>query len=157
MKRRVGIERADAGGTLGAVRLSRIGVVVLVALAGLVLAAAISYAASRLVSQPIGLISEPVGVGESLAPVVTSVPVGTTTTPAKKKSRTSTTPATVAPPVTQAPPPVTRTVRPPAQTAPATTRPPVTTTGDDDSPRSDSHDQSGRDDRRDGGDHDADD
>jgi len=47
---------------------SRVTVVVLLALFGLVLAAAVTYTASRIVSQPIGLAAEPTDIGESLGP-----------------------------------------------------------------------------------------
>jgi len=81
---------------------STIGIVVL-ALLGLVLAAAITMAASSLTSQRVGLSAEPLSAGDELVPQAT-IPVHgrartttttrTTTTPA----RTTTTPA--APPAT---------------------------------------------------------
>lgn len=85
--------------TLGVVRSSHLGVVVVVALLGLVLAASIAYAASRLVSQPIGLTSEPADVGESLAPLPASqTPGKPTTTSPQPAVRT---PTVQSPPTTQ--------------------------------------------------------
>ncbi len=46
--------------------------VMLLAVAGLALAAGVTYAAGRLVSQPIGLTGEPATLGESLAPDASS-------------------------------------------------------------------------------------
>ena len=48
--------------------LPRLTATILVALLGLAFAAGITYAASRLVSQPIGLSSEPQRIGNALAP-----------------------------------------------------------------------------------------
>jgi hypothetical protein len=84
------------------VRLSRVAAVVLVALFGLVLAAAVTYAASTIVSQPIGLASEPADIGESLGPrpFVPSAPPRTITrtttvpTPGPSSTTTTFTPAT---------------------------------------------------------------
>jgi hypothetical protein len=82
----------------------RIGLAVL----GVVLAAAIALAASRLVSQPIGLSSEPVTAGSDLAPAPAPA-----SAPAKRpRNRTRTTPTT-------------------ATTTTTTTAPPVVTTRDD--------------------------
>lgn len=78
---------------LGRVPKSRISGVVVVALLGLVLAAAITYAASTLVSQPIGLTSEPATLGEGLAPSDT----GTRTTPTRTVTVTTTTPTSSTP------------------------------------------------------------
>ena len=63
---------------------SRVAVIAF-AVAGLVLVAGVTYLASRLVSQPIGLASEPASLGTSLAPQqqttsTTTTPGGTTTT-----------------------------------------------------------------------------
>lgn len=66
---------------------SRVAVIAF-ALAGLVLVAGVTYLASRLVSQPIGLASEPATLGRSLAPVAT------TSTPTSTPTPTSTTPQT---------------------------------------------------------------
>ena len=88
--------------------------VIAFALAGLVLVAGVTYLASRLVSQPIGLASEPATLGRSLAPVAggpasttpqttTRTVTTTTTTPATPATTTSTTltvPATPATPTT---------------------------------------------------------
>lgn len=77
--------------------------VVVFAVIGLLLAAGVTYAASTLVSQPIGLTSEPVTAGDALAPTsaTTTTAPSTTTTPA-----TTVTTTTVTVPV---PPPVTTT------------------------------------------------
>jgi hypothetical protein len=67
------------------------------ALLGLVVAAAVSLAASRLSSQHIGLSSEPLGAGKGLAPVVqattrtTSTTRTSTSTRHRGKHRTTTT------------------------------------------------------------------
>ena len=63
------------------------------ALAGLVLVAGVTYLASRLVSQPIGLASEPATLGKSLAPV-------STTTRTQGTSQTTTTTVTTTVPAT---------------------------------------------------------
>ena len=58
------------------------------ALAGVVLAAGVTYAASSLSTQRIGLSSEPASAGEDLAPARTQTPTPTPTpTPRKKKKR----------------------------------------------------------------------
>lgn len=54
-----------------------------VGLVGLVLAAGVSYAATQLSSQRIGLAAEPASAGEELAPPATSAPVRTTTEPTR--------------------------------------------------------------------------
>jgi hypothetical protein len=77
------------------------------ALAGLVLALAITYLASTLVSQPIGLASEPATMGESLAPTTQSRPSGTTTP--TTRTITVTTPVAPPPVVTTGTPPTTPT------------------------------------------------
>ena len=79
---------------------SRVAVIAF-ALAGLVLVAGVTYLASRLVSQPIGLASEPATLGRSLAPVsgtptsttprTTTRTVTTTTTAPTSTTTTSTT------------------------------------------------------------------
>jgi len=70
---------------------SRRTAVIAFALAGLVLVAGVTYLASRLVSQPIGLASEPATLGRSLAPVAGTP---TSTTP-QATTRTVTTTTTV--------------------------------------------------------------
>lgn len=91
--------RAEPGDTLGSVPFSRISGVVVIALLGLVLAAAITYAASTLVSQPIGLTSEPATLGKGLAPSATG-----SGTPTQTITVTTTSPTTatqgVTPPAT---------------------------------------------------------
>lgn len=78
--------------TFGRVPKSRISGIVVVALLGLVLAAAITYTASTLVSQPIGLTSEPATLGEGLAPSATTTPARTITV--TTTTQTSTSPST---------------------------------------------------------------
>lgn len=97
------------------------------ALLGLALTAGITLAASSLVSQPIGLTSEPATLGDSLAPASQQVVEAPATT---EQVRT-----------------VTRTVTVPARTtttsSPATTPAPVTSTREDED-RRDDEDRSGR-------------
>ncbi len=115
---------AEPGGRLGSVRPSRVTFVVLVALLGVVLVAGITYAGSRLVSQPIGLAAEPRNLSSSLtAPAAAA----TTSRPA------ATHPATTAAPVTTAPP----ASRPNTTTTPSSAVP---------SARRDGHDNDGDDD-----------
>lgn len=68
--------------------------VVAFALAGLVLVAGVTYLASRLVSQPIGLASEPATLGRSLAPVSSTTTTSTTTPQTTTRTVTTTVPAT---------------------------------------------------------------
>ena len=82
---------------------SRVAVIAF-ALAGLVLVAGVTYLASRLVSQPIGLASEPATLGRSLAPIATTT--GTSSTPPQTTTQT----------VTTTTPPAQTTTTPPAQT-----------------------------------------
>lgn len=86
----------------------RTGVVAL-ALVGLALAAGVTYLASTLVSQPIGLTSEPATVGDSLAPgappVTTTTRTGTTTTSTAPAVTTVTTTVVAPPPVQTVPQP----------------------------------------------------
>ena len=68
---------------------------ILGALAGVVLAAGVTYAASSLSTQSIGLSSEPVSAGDDLAPQAPPTPTPTPTatpTPRKKKKRPTPTP-----------------------------------------------------------------
>ena len=83
-------------------RPRRAGVIAL-ALVGLALTAGISYAASTLVSQPIGLTSEPATVGESLAPGAPATAPATTTTTAPATTTVTTT-VTTPPPTTTSEP-----------------------------------------------------
>ena len=99
---------------------SRVAVITF-ALAGLVLVAGVTYLASRLVSQPIGLASEPATLGRSLAPVAggpaSTTPQTTTrtvTTTTTAPTRTTTTSTTLSVPTT----PTTTTTTP---TTPSTT------------------------------------
>jgi hypothetical protein len=66
----------------------------LAGLAGLAIAAGLTYAASQLASQPVGLTSEPLSAGEDLAPgPARSTPTATPTpTPAKRRPRRTPTP-----------------------------------------------------------------
>ncbi len=112
-------------------RRGPVGVIAL-ALIGLVLVAGVTYAASTLVSQPIGLTSEPLSAGETLAPTASTTTSTTATT-------TATTPRTVTTTVTTpVPPPATGT---------------TTTSSSDDG---DDHGGKGRDDDRDDRDDDDD-
>ncbi len=111
---------------MGRVKLSRVTAVVLLALFGLVLAAAVTYAASTIVSHPIGLASEPADIGESLGPRQFVPPPATTT---QTVTRTTTIPS---------PPPATSTAPPPTTTftpapAPTTSAPTTSRRGGDDS------------------------
>ena len=108
--------------------LPRLTATIVFALLGLAVAAGVTYAASRLVSQPIGISSEPQHVGDALAPV--SVVNRTTTV---KSPSTKTTPKQV--PITPSQPPT---------TSPQTTAPSVPAgDGDDDHGRRRSHDGDG--------------
>ena len=64
-------------------RPSRVTLGVLLAVLGLCVAAGITYAASSLVSQPIGLSDQPRDLGASLAPARTARPRATTKLPAR--------------------------------------------------------------------------
>ena len=80
----------------------RAGVIAL-ALVGLALTAGITYAASTLVSQPIGLTSEPATAGDSLAPAA-PLPMTTSSTAPAPQSTTPTVTTTVTTPQSQLPP-----------------------------------------------------
>lgn len=85
------------------------------ALLGILIAAGVSIAASRLASQQIGLASEPISAGDALAPARRAL-----AKPAKparhgsSKNQRTTTSATPPPPVTTASPPQSTTPAPPA-------------------------------------------
>lgn len=105
-------------------RPSRVTLVILVALLGVACAAGITYAGSRLVSQPIGLSSEPRDLSRSLTPLVPAKRATPATTTTTKRTRTtpkatSTTPPAVAPATTLATPaqPSTNTATAPTHTA----------------------------------------
>ena len=122
---------AEPRGRLGAVRPSRVTFVVLLALLGVGLVAGITYAGSRLVSQPIGLAAEPHNLSSSLtAPAAAAT---TTTSAARTTTTTTTRPATT----TSVQP-----VAPPVATTPVTTNPAFTVP----SARHDGHDNDGDDD-----------
>jgi len=74
------------------------------ALAGLVLVAGVTYLASRLVSQPIGLASEPATLGKSLAPVSTTTRTQGTSQTTTTTTVTTTVPATTTQTTTQTTP-----------------------------------------------------
>jgi septal ring-binding cell division protein DamX len=79
---------------------------ILGALAGVVLAAGVTYAASSLSTQRIGLSSEPVNAGRDLAPTATPARTATPTPkpkPKKKKKRRPTPTATPRPTATAVP------------------------------------------------------
>jgi hypothetical protein len=131
-------------------RLWGVASITALALLGLVVAAAISLAASRLSSQHIGISSEPLSAGKSLSPVddgrSQKKPQHQTRTRGQHRrhgsgTQTQTTPA---PPPAQGTPPAQLT--PPAQITPA---PPASTTprpGGDDYHRDDSGARGGEDD-----------
>jgi hypothetical protein len=89
------------------------------ALAGLVVAAGVSLAASQLVSERIGLAAEPVSAGKELAPTEqgqgrdthgsdgdnTGASTSTTQTTTAPTAPTTTSPSTMPPPATTSPPP----------------------------------------------------
>jgi hypothetical protein len=102
------------------------------AIVGLVLAAGISLAASRLSSQHIGLSSEPLDAGQQLVPKATSSRPATTQHHRRRhhKSSTTTTPTQITPAPVQ-PAPVQPAPMQPAQTTPRHQR--DDSTGADDS------------------------
>jgi hypothetical protein len=69
----------------------------LAALAGLLLAVAVTYVASTLSSQHVGLSSEPLTAGEQLVPRAASPARPPTATPTGRSRRTATAPAPPAP------------------------------------------------------------
>lgn len=96
------------------------------ALAGLLIAVGVSYAASRLASPNVGLSSEPIGAGAKLAPAKTTAdrPPKAKAKPKSKRPKKKRPPATTTTPPVQPPPPTTSTPSTPP-------RPPVTPTTDD--------------------------
>jgi len=118
------------------VKLSRVTAVVLLALLGLVLAAAVTYAASTIVSHPIGLAAEPTDIGESLGPPQATQPATTVQTTVTRTTTVQTpvpTQPTTTPPTQTTFPPATT----PSTTAPSTTAP---SSHDEDNGRPDSDD-----------------
>jgi hypothetical protein len=82
--------------------------IVLVAVLGIALAAAITWGTSQLVSQRIGLASEPLTAGQRLLPAVASTPTPTTNSskrPAPAPSSSSRTRSSPAPSTTKSPTP----------------------------------------------------
>ena len=83
---------------------------ILGAFAGVLLAAGVTYAASSLSTQQIGISSEPVSAGEDLAPALTATPTPTPTPKRKqrrpKRTSTPTPTPTPAPRATATPTPV---------------------------------------------------
>lgn len=116
---------------LANVRVPRITGAVLLALLGVALAAGITYAASTVVSTPIGLSSESTDIGQSLAP---------RTIPVKPKHSATDTTTTTTVTTTTTTPTLTTTMPPAVTTSPPATTPPAATTpsahhdddGDDD-------------------------
>ena len=111
---------------------------VLLALAGLLVAVAVAVLAAELTSQRIGLASEPVQAGKSLAPPAPNDgnggnggtnAKGGKQGPGNSGPATTTSPTTPAPPTTTAAP--TTTVTPPVTTSPPPTTTPTPTTPDD--------------------------
>jgi hypothetical protein len=94
------------------------------ALLGLAIAAAVSIAASHLVSQQIGIASESITAGDRLAPAVRSASAGNGSGRAGKPRHTATTPAKA--PTAQ--PPTETTATAPTTPAPSAPQPPVATT-----------------------------
>jgi hypothetical protein len=100
-------------------RRGRIAVLVALALLGLVVAAGVSLAASRLSSQHIGLSSEPLTAGERLAPAehaTTSTTTRTTSTKSHHRSGSKTTTVKTVTTIQTTRvviPPTTRTAQPP--------------------------------------------
>ncbi len=95
----------------------------LLALLGVVLAAGVTLAASRLTSERVGLSAEPLDAGQALAP--RPLPAQTPTTRTTPRPTTTPAPEVTAPPGTA---PATPTLPAPAVTSPPA---PATTTGDD--------------------------
>jgi hypothetical protein len=90
--------------------------IVLAAVLGIALAAAITWGTSQLVSQRIGLASEPLTAGRRLLPAVASTPAPTTSSPRRPAAASSTssrTRSSPAPSTTTSPTP-----SPPAQSSP---------------------------------------
>lgn len=102
---------------------------ILAGLAGLVAAAALGLAASRLTEPPVGLSGEPVSAGEALAPgrTTATTPRRAVTTPARRRTRPTRT--TTTPAVAPAPAPVPA-ARVPAARVPAPTAVPTTPSDD---------------------------
>jgi hypothetical protein len=92
--------------------------VVLVAVLGITLAAAITWGTSQLVRQRIGLASEPLTAGRRLLPPAGSTPAQTTGFPIRPASTTSTSSRTQSPP---APSTATSSSPPPSSSAPTGT------------------------------------
>ena len=140
---------AEPAGRLGGVRTSRVTFIVLLALLGVFMAAGITYAGGRLVSQPIGLAAEPRDLSSSLtaparpraAPAAKHATVKHRARHHKVKARTTApaptagavTPAASASPVVPAAPStvVAPTAPSTARTAPTRSTPVRTTTDDD--------------------------
>jgi hypothetical protein len=99
------------------------------ALLGILIAAGVSIAASRLASQQIGLASEPISAGDALAPVARAhaKPPRPATRHSGKNQRTATS-TTTAPPVTTVPPP--QPTVPPSTSSPVPASPGGRSSGD---------------------------
>jgi hypothetical protein len=91
-----------------------------IALVGLAIAAAVAFAASRLVSQRIGLSSEPLNAGKELAPPETRPRHGDGSATSGPRSTTTSGPVTATTTTTTTPaPPVTTTVPAPSSSSPS--------------------------------------
>jgi hypothetical protein len=108
----------------------RTALLVLAALLGIALAAAITWGTSQLVRQRIGLASEPLTAGRRLLPPLAVKPAQTTRIGTGTTTSTSARPRSHAPSTTTfSPPPTTTvTVTPPPSPAPTATAPPVEST-----------------------------
>jgi len=114
-------------GRLGGVRPSRVTFVVLLALLGVVLVAGITYAGSRLVSEPIGLAAEPRNLSSSLtAPAITRTVRPVRTVTAKPRPAAVATTTAPAPVITPAASPAPVATTPPPSASPVTSAAPVT-------------------------------
>jgi hypothetical protein len=91
------------------------------ALIGLLIAAAVAIAASRLASQQIGLASEPISAGDALAPAVASPHAGRRPRKGHRHSFGAPTPTTSTPTTTAGPQPTTTTEPAPTEIPPVPT------------------------------------
>lgn len=98
------------------------------ALLGILIAAGVSIAASRLASQQIGLASEPISAGDALAPVARTHAKPKPVRHRSGKGRRATAPTTPAPPVTTVPPP--QPTVPPSTSSPVPASPGGRSSGD---------------------------
>ncbi len=105
---------------------SKTAVIVVVALLGIVLAAAVTWGTSQLVRQRIGLASEPLTAGQRLLPPSLTHTTRAPSPRGKARVKATTTVTTTVPvPVTPAPAPTTVTPAPAPEPAPTTTSAPA--------------------------------